>query len=205
MQRGIRNLVGVAAVCALLSPAAAQAVDRGAGHAVEPAVDRGAGHAAVPVPAGGGSDPTQVHRPVAVAPVPGEVVRAFEQPDGAYGPGHRGVDLAVATREPVRSAMAGTVRFAGPVAGETWVTVTHADGVETTYGGVAPSVTAGQQVEIGGRLGMMRPGRRVLDWGARIGRTYIDPLGLLAGWRVRLVAPAETRRDRPSWTPSPGG
>jgi hypothetical protein len=94
--------------------------------------------------------------------------------------------------------MNGTVRFAGPVAGETWVTVTHADGVETTYGGIAPSVTAGQQVEMGERIGTMRPGRRMLDWGARIGRTYIDPLGLLAGWRVRLVAPSQARRGPPS-------
>jgi len=159
-------------------------------------VDHGADHA--PAPADGGSSSGPVHRPVAVAPVPGEVVRAFEQPDGAYGPGHRGVDLAVTAREPVRSAMDGTVRFAGPVAGGTWVTVTHADGLETTYGGIAPSVTAGQRVELGERLGTMRPGRRVLDWGARIGRTYIDPLGLLTGWRVRLVAPSQAPRDPPS-------
>lgn len=186
MHRGNRAMSVVAAasalaaVGALLSPA-------GAARAVDLPSDRAptrAAPGAVP-----GSDPSPVQRPIAVAPVSGEVVRPFEQPAGAYGPGHRGVDLAVARDEPVRSAMAGTVRFAGAVAGETWVTVTHADGIETTYGGLTPSVAVGQQVAIGQRLGDMRPDRRVLDWGVRIGRTYIDPLGLLAGWRVRLVAP----------------
>lgn len=135
-----------------------------------------------------GADPDDVSpRPVAVAPVPGEVVRAFEQPRSRYGPGHRGVDLAVTAGAPAVAAMAGVVRFAGAVAGETWVTVEHAGGIETTYGGLRPTVSAGDHVELGQPLGVMRPGRAVLDWGARIGSEYIDPLGLLAGWRVRLV------------------
>lgn len=171
----------LAAVWVLLSPAdAARAVDLPSDRAPTRAAP-----GVVPE-----SDPAPVQRPVAVAPVSGEVVRPFEQPAGPYGPGHRGVDLAVARDEPVRSAMAGTVRFAGAVAGETWVTVTHADGIETTYGGLTPSVAVGERVAIGQRLGHMRPGRRMLDWGVRTGRTYIDPLGLLAGWRVRLVAPS---------------
>ena len=131
----------------------------------------------------------------AVAPVSGAVVRRFEQPDGPYGRGHRGVDLAAAPGEVVRAALAGTVRFAGAVAGETWVTVDHGDGLETTYGGVAPEVSAGARVATGQRLGRVRAGRRVLDWGARAGGDYLDPLGLLGGWRVRLVAPTERRVD----------
>lgn len=139
-------------------------------------------------------DPALASQPVAVAPVSGDVVRQFEQPPSRYGPGHRGVDLAVTPGEPVAAAMAGTVRFAGSVAGETWVTVAHARGIETTYGGLHASVAVGQRVEMGQRLGEMRPGRQVLDWGARISggpavtHDYVDPLGLLAGWRVRLVA-----------------
>lgn len=127
--------------------------------------------------------------PAAVAPVAGAVRRAFEQPDGPYGRGHRGVDLAVRPSEPVRAALPGTIRFAGRVAGETWITVTHADGLETTYGGVSATVAVGQRVALGRPIGRMRAGRRHLDWGARLGGGYIDPMGLLAGWRVRLVAP----------------
>lgn len=125
----------------------------------------------------------------AVAPVGGAVHRAFEQPDGPYGRGHRGVDLRVRPSEPVRAALPGTIRFAGRVAGERWVTVTHADGLETTYGGVTATVAVGQRVALGQLLGHMRAGRRHLDWGARLRGGYIDPMGLLAGWRVRLVAP----------------
>jgi murein DD-endopeptidase MepM/ murein hydrolase activator NlpD len=178
MHRDISTMVSLAAALALAT-AGALLWQADAAGAVERALDRRAVAA----------DPPSPKRPVAVAPVAGEVTRAFEQPQDAYGPGHRGVDLAVTRAEPVRSAMAGTVRFAGSVAGETWVTVMHADGIETTYGGIAPSVTAGERVAIGQHLGRMRPGRRVLDWGVRLGRTYIDPLGLLAGWRVRLVTP----------------
>jgi murein DD-endopeptidase MepM/ murein hydrolase activator NlpD len=87
--------------------------------------------------------------------------------------------------------MPGTVRFAGAVVGERWITVTHADGLETTYGGVTPTVEAGQRVMLGQPIGRVRAGRRHLDWGARLHGAYIDPLGLLTGWRVRLVAPSE--------------
>lgn len=186
MREHISTMVSVAAALALAT-AGALLWQADAAGAVERALDRAAGGATAGMMRA--ADPASPQQPVAVAPVAGEVTRAFEQPQDAYGPGHRGVDLAVAHAEPVRSAMAGTVRFAGSVAGETWVTVTHADGIETTYGGIAPSVTAGERVAIGQHLGRMRPGRRVLDWGVRIGRTYVDPLGLLAGWRVRLVPP----------------
>lgn len=140
-----------------------------------------------------GARPGEVSpRPVAVAPVSGRVVRPFEQPRTRYGPGHRGVDLAVVAGEPVIAAMSGSVRFAGAVAGEVWVTVAHAGGIETTYGGLRPTVAEGDRVALGQRLGVMRSGRETLDWGARIAGDYIDPLGLLAGWRVRLV-PVEDR------------
>jgi murein DD-endopeptidase MepM/ murein hydrolase activator NlpD len=144
--------------------------------------------------AGGRTPPPDVveHWPAAVAPVAGGVRRPFEQPDGPYGRGHRGVDLATRRSEPVRVAMPGTVRFAGRVAGETWVTVTHVDGLETTYGGVNPSVSAGDRLAMGQPIGRMRGGRQHLDWGARLRGAYIDPVGLLAGWRVRLVVPTPT-------------
>lgn len=135
----------------------------------------------------------------AVAPVAGGVVRAFEQPVHRYAAGHRGVDLAVTAGEPVRAALAGTVRFAGAVAGERWITVDHGQGLETTYGGVLPDVAVGTRVTLGQRLGVMRPGRAVLDWGARVAGEHIDPLGLLAGWRVRLVpVSGEAWPGRPS-------
>lgn len=122
----------------------------------------------------------------AVAPVGGRVLRFFDPPATPYGRGHRGVDLAGVPGEPVRSALAGTVTFAGPVGGVTWVTVTHGDGLSTTYGGLDPSVRRGDAVALGTPVGTVTDRAR-LDWGARHRGRYVDPLHLLGGWRVVLV------------------
>src|SRR5690606_40194397 len=42
-----------------------------------------------------------------------ELVRGFEAPRERWGAGHRGVDLAAATGQPVRAPGPGTVTFAG--------------------------------------------------------------------------------------------
>lgn len=120
------------------------------------------------------------------APVGGRVLRPFDPPATPYGRGHRGVDLAGAPGEPVRATLAGTVTFAGRVGGVTWVTVTHGDGLATTYGGFAATVRAGDRVGLGARLGAVGDRAR-LDWGARRDGRYVDPLLLLGGWRVALV------------------
>ncbi|MBW3606010.1 MAG: M23 family metallopeptidase [Actinobacteria bacterium] len=121
-----------------------------------------------------------------VAPVGGRVVRRFVRPTTPYGPGHRGVDLRAQPGEPVRAAKDGTVAFAGPVGGAPWVTVTHSDGLDTTYGGLTPTVRVGERVSIGEVLGHATAAGRI-DWGARHRGRYIDPLGLLGGWIARLV------------------
>ena len=178
---------GVVVLGILLATAGAPPGATGTAERVGPAPDP----TPAAVPDTGGA--ALVAGPAAVAPVAGAVDRAFVQPDGPYGPGHRGVDLRARPSEPVRAALPGTVRFAGRVVDESWITVTHADGLETTYGGVTPTVAVGQRVALGQPIGRIRAGRRHLDWGARLGGGYIDPMGLLAGWRVRLVAP---RTDR---------
>jgi murein DD-endopeptidase MepM/ murein hydrolase activator NlpD len=122
----------------------------------------------------------------AAAPVGGQLLRRFQRPATPYGRGHRGVDLAADPGEPVRAALAGTVAFAGPVAGVPWVTVAHDDGLDTTYGGLEPAVRAGDRVRVGGVLGHATAAGRI-DWGARHRARYVDPLGLLGGWVVRLV------------------
>ena len=122
----------------------------------------------------------------AVAPVGGRVLRPFDPPATPYGRGHRGVDLAGVPGEPVRSALAGTVTFAGPVAGVTWVTVAHGDGLSTTYGGLASTVRRGDPVALDTPLGTVTDRAR-LDWGARRRGRYVDPLHLLGGWRLVLV------------------
>ncbi|WAX57575.1 M23 family metallopeptidase [Jatrophihabitans cynanchi] len=118
-----------------------------------------------------------------VAPL--QVVRGFVPPSTQWGPGHRGVDLATSPGEPVRAAGAGTVSFAGRVAGRGVVVIAHAGGVRTEYEPVTPLVRAGATVLRGAAIGRVHgthggcaPGR-CLHWGARRGDAYFDPLGLL--------------------------
>jgi murein DD-endopeptidase MepM/ murein hydrolase activator NlpD len=124
---------------------------------------------------------------------PHQVLRPFEAPAGPYGPGHRGVDLGGTPGQQVRAAAAGTVVFAGQVAGRGVISVDHADGLRTTYEPVAPQVTAGQRVAAGDVLGQLMPGHpgctaaACLHWGVRRGGEYLDPLGLFGTGRVRLL------------------
>lgn len=131
--------------------------------------------------------------PVSVPPVDGPVVRRFDPPTHRFAPGHRGVDLAATAGQTVRAVRAGTVVWAGAVAGTGYVTVDHGGGLTTTYGDVDALVTAGDRVAAGGPVAVVRPGRTHLDWGARWDsggrRRYLDPLLLLRELQPVLVAP----------------
>ncbi|GEP36945.1 hypothetical protein NPS01_06080 [Nocardioides psychrotolerans] len=126
-----------------------------------------------------------------LAPDP-EVVATFDPPDSAYGAGHRGVDLAARSGQPVRAALAGTVTFAGTLAGRGVVVVGHGP-TRTTYEPVTATVALGESVARGGRIGTLQlPGshcfpRACLHWGWIEGETYLDPLRLVGGGPVRLL------------------
>jgi len=119
-------------------------------------------------------------------PVDAPVVRPFEAPSDAYGPGHRGVDLDAPHGTPVRAAERGRVVHAGRVAGVLWVSIEHKDGVRTSYGPLArPRVRVGDDVERGDVLGRVAEGDhgaplldRGLHLGARRGDEYLDPMTL---------------------------
>ncbi|MDQ6938109.1 MAG: M23 family metallopeptidase [Actinomycetota bacterium] len=116
--------------------------------------------------------------------IPLRVVRPFIAPLTRYGPGHRGVDLAVASTAVIRAAAAGVVTFAGSVAGRGVVVILHPDGIRTEYEPVRAVVRRGSSVLAGqviGRMSGIHPGCAggCLHWGARRGDQYVDPLGLL--------------------------
>ena len=91
------------------------------------------------------------------------------------------------------AARAGTVMFAGSIAGRGVVSVQHEDGLRTTYEPVTPLVPAGDVVPAGAVLGLLstpHPGcaTACLHWGVRRDRTtYLDPLMLVQPARVRLL------------------
>lgn len=123
---------------------------------------------------------------------PAPVLRGFDPPPVRWGSGHRGVDLALDVGAPVLAAGAGTVAFAGDVAGRPVLSILHADGIRTTYEPVTPVVPAGARVAAGQVVGHLAAtthcgGVSCLHWGARRGAdAYLDPLGLLRDRLVRL-------------------
>ena len=144
---------------------------------------------------------------------PHTVVATFDAPEHRYGPGHRGIDIAVAREDAeVRAVEAGTIRFSGMVAGRGVVSVTHADGLISTYEPVLGLLEPGVQVEAGELLGTISGGAEVshcagaacLHLGARRGEDYIDPLLLLRARGPSVLLPwsgGTGMADRPG----PGG
>ena len=123
---------------------------------------------------------------------PAAVLEDFDPPVVVWGSGHRGVDLALSAGSPVLAAGAGTVVFAGMVAGRPVVSIDHSDGIRTTYEPVAACVSAGDAVGRGQVIGTLVAGHRsdgvdALHWGARTGpKTYVNPLRLLRPAVIRL-------------------
>jgi murein DD-endopeptidase MepM/ murein hydrolase activator NlpD len=124
------------------------------------------------------------------------VLRMFDAPSPNWHRGHRGVDLAGVSGQPVYAAAAGTVVFAGELAGRTLVSIAHPGGLRTSYEPVQPSVRVGQLVDAGALIGALAAGHdgcaaaACLHWGAMWGAAsradYVDPLGLLAVTPIRL-------------------
>jgi murein DD-endopeptidase MepM/ murein hydrolase activator NlpD len=160
-----------------------------------------------------GGSPAVAVEPVGVWPLDPdpEVVRGFEPPPAPYSSGHRGVDLAGAPGQPVRSALPGTVAFAGSIGGKPVVTVRHG-GRRTTYEPVAATVEVGQEVTAGGVLGRLVVTdshcfpAACLHWGLIVGsgddERYADPLTLVGGGPVRLLPLwREEPATAPGWSP----
>jgi murein DD-endopeptidase MepM/ murein hydrolase activator NlpD len=142
--------------------------------------------------AGSSAAPASAHRTWAwpLEPTPA-VVRGFEPPAHAWDAGHRGVDLLGSPAEPVRAIGAGTVRFAGPLAGRGVVVVDHG-ALRSTYEPVTAAVHRGDIVHAGEVIGLLQTPyshcapQACLHLGLRRGSVYLDPLELLGPRPVRL-------------------
>jgi murein DD-endopeptidase MepM/ murein hydrolase activator NlpD len=158
-----------------------------------------------PAPAGGAVWP--------LSPAP-EIGQRFDPPDTRWGAGHRGVDLRASPGQPVRAAMGGRISFAGSLAGRGVVVVDHG-ATRTTYEPVEATVSVGDEVATGDRIGHLQLGgshcfpAACLHWGWREGDTYLDPLTLVGAGPVRLLplggdppgqaAPQESSTRLPTW------
>jgi murein DD-endopeptidase MepM/ murein hydrolase activator NlpD len=126
-----------------------------------------------------------------LAPRP-EVVDPFSPPSSPWGPGHRGVDLAGVVGTPVRAPLPGRVLFAGRLAGRGVVSIGHG-AFRTTYEPVSPTVSVGDEVTAGQRIGLLQSAgshcfpRACLHWGLIVSGAYRDPLTLVGAGPVRLL------------------
>jgi murein DD-endopeptidase MepM/ murein hydrolase activator NlpD len=124
------------------------------------------------------------------------VARGFDAPSPDWNPGHRGVDLPGSPGQPVYAAGAGTVVFAGLLAGRPVVSLAHPGGLRTSYEPVRAVVRVGQVVTAETVIGDLAAGHAgcraaaCLHWGAMwgpaSGADYVDPLGLLKSTPMRL-------------------
>jgi murein DD-endopeptidase MepM/ murein hydrolase activator NlpD len=128
------------------------------------------------------------------------VLRGFEAPATPYAAGHRGVDTAAATGDPVHAVADGVVAFAGTVAGRGAVAIDH-DGVRSSVEPVEPAVRTGERVQQGEVIGHLSAGGAhpagVLHLGARVrvgthagaGWAYVSPLLYLGGATRAVLLP----------------
>jgi hypothetical protein len=145
-------------------------------------------------------------------PVPGDVARSFSYARAApFAPGaHRGVDLAARPGTPVRSACAGTVVHAGPVAGHGRVVSVRCGARRLSYLPLARlAVHAGATIRAGAPIGTVATGHGGLHFGVRREEDrfgYEDPLALLARPArppAPAPAPVAVRRRPPRVAPRP--
>jgi murein DD-endopeptidase MepM/ murein hydrolase activator NlpD len=134
------------------------------------------------------------------------VVAGFDPPAHDWLPGHRGVDLAGKPGQPVHSAGAGVVTYAGRLAGIGVVVVRHGD-LRTTYQPVRAAVRPGSVVSAGEVIGRLESAGShcapavCLHWGLLRDHTYLDPLMLVGAGPPRLLPLAEPTSAL--WTAAP--
>jgi hypothetical protein len=163
---------------------------------------------AVPPPLG---DPDPSRVPPLWMPVAGAVVRGFDARAGPFGPGHRGIDVATPVGAIVRAPAPGTVVFAGPVAGTTWISLQVAPGVLVTLGPLLDPAPAGPVRPSApvGRVGPGHPGGSAgpggsaprpvtLHLGVRVDGVYVDPLAFLVDRPRARLAPLPTPGGLPA-------
>ncbi len=131
--------------------------------------------------------------PLSPTPV---VVAPFVSPPEQWGAGHRGVDLAGLIGQPVLAIGAGTISFAGVIAGRGVVVVDHGE-LRSTYQPVLAAVHNGDRVAPGEVIGTLEAvgshcaPDACLHLGVRRGAAYLDPLSLLGPLEVRLKTPVD--------------
>ncbi|MBT2499741.1 M23 family metallopeptidase [Agromyces sp. ISL-38] len=126
-------------------------------------------------------------------PPPIRVVSPFRAPPTPYAAGHRGIDLEAAAGAVVTAPAAGTVSFAGTVAGRGVVAIDHGDGVVSAIEPVEALVGAGTSVTAGDSIGTVASGghcaSECVHFGVRVHGEYVSPFLFLGGLPRAVLLP----------------
>ena len=118
-------------------------------------------------------------------PVEAPVSDPFRLPDGPYGPGNRGIEYATVAGDIVRASAGGVVEFAGPVAGNLYVTLDHGGGLLSSYSYLSRmSVSQGDHVVRGDVIAFASG--RPLHFSVRKDGEYVDPAAFIGVRRVSV-------------------
>ena len=133
----------------------------------------------------GGTAATSLRPPRYRPPVAAPILDPFRAPSGPYAAGNRGIDYDTAQGQWVGAIGLGSVTFAGKVANVPYVTITHPDGLRSTYSLAAITVVVGQRVRAGQHVGRAA---EQLHLGVRRANVYIDPASIFAKPKAMIVA-----------------
>lgn len=121
------------------------------------------------------------------------VVEPFRAPAHAYGPGHRGIDIAPSTDAAVHAPADGVVAFRGVVVDRAVLTIDHGDGLVSSFEPVLSAVNAGTVVSEGELLGTIDVGGHAaagtLHVGVRSDGVYVNPMLLFGGVPRAILLP----------------
>jgi murein DD-endopeptidase MepM/ murein hydrolase activator NlpD len=131
-------------------------------------------------------------QPVWEWPVSGShvIVRPFIAPTNAYSAGHRGIDIAAVGN--VYAPADGVVHFSGYVVNRGVLSITHANGVLSSFEPVTSTLHAGDAVTRGQVIGTIAPGhcsQTCLHFGVRVNGKYVSPMLFLGGVPHSILLP----------------
>ena len=117
----------------------------------------------------------------------------FRAPETPYASGHRGIDVAADPGAVIVAPAAGTVSFAGPVAGRGVVAIDHGDGVVSAIEPVEALAAAGTTVSVGEPIGVVSSGGHCgsacVHFGVRVHGEYVSPFLFLGGLPRAVLLP----------------
>lgn len=119
------------------------------------------------------------------------VLTPFRAPAHAYGPGHRGIDIAAAGE--LRAPADGVIAFRGVVVDRPVITIDHGNGLITTFEPATSGLAPGTAVHRGDVVAVTATGGHAtvgtVHLGVRWNGAYINPMLLFGGAPRAVLLP----------------